>query len=103
MVPFALQAPRTGMLLLLVSISITGMFIIIIISSSSSSMISMFIMITVSSSSSSSSSSNTIILFVWPGGVFLGLDGNALRGALEAGGPWLQGAYPSRDLEWVYP
>ena len=101
MVPFALQAPRTGMLLLLVSISITGMFIIIIISSSSS-MISMFIMITVSSSSSSSSS-NTIILFVWPGGVFLGLDGNALRGALEAGGPWLQGAYPSRDLEWVYP
>ena len=23
--------------------------------------------------------------------------------SLEAGGPWLQGAYPSRDLEWIYP
>ena len=32
--------------------------------------------------------------FVGLGGVFFGPDGIALRGALEAGGPWLQGAYP---------
>ena len=33
---------------------------------------------------------------------FTGRDGIALRGALEAGGPWLQGAYPSRGLELTY-
>jgi hypothetical protein len=32
-----------------------------------------------------------------------GPDGSALRGALEASGPWLQGAYPSRGFEWTYP
>ena len=31
-----------------------------------------------------------------------GPDGIAERGALEAGGPWSQGAYPSRGLELTY-
>ena len=42
-------------------------------------------------------------LFLLLGGVFWS-GWNALRGALEAvGGPWLQGAYPSRDLDWFLP
>ena len=34
---------------------------------------------------------------------FCGPDGISLRGALEAGGPRFQGAYPSRGLELAYP
>ena len=43
-----------------------------------------------------------LICLIWLGGVFWS-GWNAPRHALEAGGPWLQGAYPSRHLEWIYP
>ena len=43
-----------------------------------------------------------LCLLVWLRGVVWSA-WNALHGALEAGGHWLQGAYPSRHLEWTYP
>ena len=42
-------------------------------------------------------------LFVESVEPFCGPDGIALRVALEAWGPWLQGDYPSRGLKLTYP
>ena len=80
------------MIMIINSIS-TSISIIISISSSSSSIMIIIISIIIS-----------LCLF-WEGDSeksFCAPNGIALRGALEAGCPWLQGAHPSRSLQWTY-